>query len=115
MLKSPHALRCAEPDRKTLEEWARSRTQEARLVERAKMILQCVQGHAVSDIARRLRVRPNTVIDWRRRFEREGVPACGSPRHIAAACPGADDLPDQVRLRVQIGRASCRERVCLAG
>lgn len=31
MPKSPHRLHCSEPDRKTLEEWARSRTQEARL------------------------------------------------------------------------------------
>lgn len=91
MPKSPHALRCAEPDRKTLEEWARSRTQEARLVERAKMILQCVQGHAVSDIARRLRVRPNTVIDWRRRFEREGVPGLADrPRPGKPQRYGAD-------------------------
>ena len=50
MPKPPHTLRCSEPDRKTLEAWARSRTQEARLVERAT-ILQCVQGHSVSDIA----------------------------------------------------------------
>lgn len=90
MPKPPHTLRCSEPDRKTLEEWARSRTQEARLVERAKMILQCVQGHSVSDIARRLRVRPNTVIDWRRRFDREGVigladrPRPGKPRQYGA-------------------------------
>lgn len=90
MPKQPRTLRCSEPDRKTLEEWARSRTQEARLVERAKIIMQCVQGHAVSDIARRLRVRPNTVIDWRRRFEREGLtgladrPRPGKPRRYGA-------------------------------
>lgn len=90
MPKTSHTLRCSEPDRKTLEEWARSRTQEARLVERAKIILQCVQGHSVSDIARRLRVRPNTVIDWRRRFDREGVigladrPRPGKPRQYGA-------------------------------
>lgn len=52
MPKPPHTLRCSEPDWKTLEEWARSRTQEARLVERAKIILQCVRGYSVSDIAR---------------------------------------------------------------
>jgi len=46
--KPSHTLRWSEPDRKTLEEWARSRTQDARLVERAKMILPCVQGHSVS-------------------------------------------------------------------
>jgi transposase len=46
---------------------------EARLVERANIILGCIQGEPVSQIARRLRIRPNTVIDWRRRFEREGL------------------------------------------
>lgn len=92
MPKPPHTVRCSERDRKTLEAWARSRTQEARLLERAKMILQCVQGHSVSDIARRVRVRPNTGIDWRRRFEREGVsgladrPRPGKPRRYGADC-----------------------------
>ena len=90
MRTPPRTLRCSEPDRKTLEEWARSRTQETRLVERDKMILQCVQGHSVRDIARRLRVRPNTVTDWRRRFERDGVPGLadrprpGKPRQYGA-------------------------------
>jgi transposase len=84
------ATLCSEQDRKTLEEWARSRTQEARLVERGKIILHCGQGQSVSDIARRLSVRPNTVIDWRRRFEREGVtgladrPRPGKPRRYGA-------------------------------
>jgi len=90
MPQQPRTLRCSEQDRRTLEEWARSRTQEARLVERAKIILQCVQGHSVSEIARSVRVRPNTVIDWRRRFEREGLtglvdrPRPGKPRRYGA-------------------------------
>lgn len=90
MPKQPRMLGCSEPDRKTLEGWARSRTREARLVERAKIILQCVQGDSVSGIARRLHLRPNTVIDWRRRFEREGLsgladrPRSGRPRRYGA-------------------------------
>jgi transposase len=56
-----------------LEEWARSRTIEARLSERAKIILRCLQGERVSRIARGMKIRPNTVIDWRHRFEREGI------------------------------------------
>jgi transposase len=73
MPKQPQTLSCSDQDRKVLEEWARSRTQEARLVERARIIVQCLQGNSVSEIARSLKVRPNTVIDWRRRFEREGL------------------------------------------
>jgi transposase len=56
-----------------LESWARSRTLGARLVERARIILGCLEGKAVSAIAQELKVRPNTVIDWRRRFESEGM------------------------------------------
>lgn len=65
---------CSQEDLAILIAWSRSKTMEARLVERAKMILGCIEGEPVSQIARRLHVRPNTVIDWRRRLEREGLP-----------------------------------------
>ena len=57
-------------------------------MKRAKMILYCVRGHSVSDNAGRLRVRPSTVLDWRRRFGPEGVtgladlPRPGKPRRM---------------------------------
>ncbi|MBI1748606.1 MAG: helix-turn-helix domain-containing protein [Acidobacteria bacterium] len=63
---------CSEEDRKTLETWSRSKTMESRLVDRARIVLGCLAGEPVSQMARRLRVRPNTVIDWRGRFAREG-------------------------------------------
>jgi transposase len=65
---------CSQEDLAILIAWSRNKTMEVRLVERARMILGCIEGEAVSQIARRLRVRPNTVIDWRRRFVREGLP-----------------------------------------
>jgi transposase len=77
---------CSDDDRKTLKEWANSRTQELRLVERAKIILGCLDGESVSAIARGLQIRPNTVIEWRSRFEKEGIaglydkPRAGRPR-----------------------------------
>jgi transposase len=70
MAPIPH---CSEADRQVLEDWARSRTMEARLVERARIVLGCLEGQPVSGIALRLKVRPNTVIDWRRRFETNGI------------------------------------------
>jgi len=33
----------------------------------------CLEGKPVSAVADSLNVRPNTVIDWRRRFEAEGI------------------------------------------
>jgi transposase len=64
---------CSELDRKILEQLAHSRTEEARIVERAKIILKCLQGEKVHSIARELKVRPNTVIEWRRRFDKQGI------------------------------------------
>jgi transposase len=46
---------------------------EARLVQRAKIILKCLEGKPHRQIARELEIRPNTVSDWRRRFESEGI------------------------------------------
>ncbi|UCZ56567.1 IS630 family transposase [Desulfurispirillum indicum] len=78
--------RCSEEDRRTIEEWASSRTIEARLVERAKIIKKCLAGLPVGQIAADLSIRPNTVIGWRKRFEEQGInglndrPRSGKPR-----------------------------------
>ena len=81
---------CSENDRKALEQLARSRTEEARLVERAKIILKCLDGERVHKIAKDLQIRPNTVIEWRRRFEKQGIkglkdrPRSGKPARYDA-------------------------------
>jgi len=59
--------RCSEQDRRTIEEWGNSLTLEARLVERAKIIKRCLAGVPVGQIAQELKIRPNTVIEWRKR------------------------------------------------
>src|ERR1035441_7757015 len=64
---------CSPGDLATLTSWSSSRTLEARLVERARIVLRCIDGAEVKDIARALGIRPNTVIDWRRRFVAEGI------------------------------------------
>lgn len=73
MPRTARMAKISEDDRRTLEEWARSRTREVRVVERARMVLACVEGRRIKDIAREMRVRANTVIRWRRRFEEEGI------------------------------------------
>jgi transposase len=90
MPKKPPIPSCSEEDRKTLDKWTQSRTMEARLVERAKIIVKCLEGEGVAEIARNLKIRPNTVIEWRRRFEREGIkglrdrPRSGKPKQYNA-------------------------------
>lgn len=60
-------------DRNNLEKMANSRTQEARLVERARIVLMCLEGKKISEIAGHFHTRPNTVIKWRNRFAESGV------------------------------------------
>ncbi len=64
---------CTEKDREALEQMVHSRTEEVRMVERAKIIIKCLEGERVHKIAKDLHIRPNTVIQWRRRFERDGI------------------------------------------
>lgn len=64
---------CDEESRKTLERWGASRTQESRLVERARIVLGCLSGERNDQIAARMHLRPNTVSKWRRRFAEMGL------------------------------------------
>lgn len=87
MSRKAKPLVCSEQDKSALQAIARDRGAQARLVERARIVLECAAGVPVKDIAQRLRVRPNTVIDRRRRFERDGMaalydrPRPGKPVH----------------------------------
>lgn len=73
MPKTAPKLTCDCETREKLEQMAHSRTGEARAVERARIVLGCLDGKPVSQVARELGIRPNTVIDWRMRFERDGL------------------------------------------
>jgi transposase len=100
---------CSENDRKTLDQLARSRTEEARLVERAKIILKCLAGERVHKIAKDLHVRPNTVIEWRSRFEKHGIkglkdrPRSGKPARYNAQF--RDDVLSTLELPPPAGQA----------
>jgi len=73
MSKRARILTCDEEQRKAIGLLSASRTAEVRMVERAKMIMGCLEGKPLVLIARELGVRPNTVIEWRERFARFGV------------------------------------------
>lgn len=51
----------------------RSRTEEIRLVERAKIILCCLSGKRNDEVAAELGTQPVTVGLWRRRFAAQGL------------------------------------------
>jgi transposase len=67
------ALSCSAEQRTELMNLARSRTEEARLVERAKIVLACLDGKRNDEVSRELGVRPNTVGLWRKRFAARGI------------------------------------------
>lgn len=67
------AISCATKDRKELERLSKSRTDEARLVERAKIVLACLDGKRNDETAVELGVRPGTVSLWCGRFAVQGL------------------------------------------
>jgi transposase len=67
------SINCTDKDRCELERLSTSRTDEARMVERAKLVMGCLAGKRNDEIAAELGIRPGTVGIWRRRFAAEGL------------------------------------------
>ena len=59
--------------KKTLEQWARSRSLPARQVERAKVVLSAAEGKTDLEIAAALRIGNHKVARWRKRFLNLGL------------------------------------------
>src|SRR5208337_2570631 len=89
MAKSAPAISCDPGDRQELARLAGSRTESRPMVERAQIILGCLAGKRVTEIARACRTRPNTVIKWRQRFAQSGLAGLrDAPRPGAAPVYG---------------------------
>ena len=67
------ALSCTAEQRAELMALARSRTEETRLVERAKIVLACLEGKRNDAVGREFGVRPNRVGLRRKRFAATGL------------------------------------------
>jgi DNA-directed RNA polymerase specialized sigma24 family protein len=61
-------LECSVEDKASLLALANSRTAKAHAVERARIILACLEGKEIQQAARQLSVSVATVAKWRRRF-----------------------------------------------
>src|SRR5579863_2444016 len=66
-------LECSVEDRAGLMALMNSRTAEARAVDRARIILACLEGKEIQQVARDLRVSVPSVSKWRRRFSLWGL------------------------------------------
>lgn len=90
MARNAATISCSPEDRQELERLAASRTESKQMVERARIILGCLDGKRVQEVARRCQTRPNTVIKWRQRFASQGLKGLqDAPR------PGAKRLYDE--------------------
>jgi len=105
-------IEITEEDRAVLERTVRSRTAEARMVERSRIVLEAGEGRSAAEIGRRVGCSTNTAKKWRGRFERDGLeglsdlPRPGKPlvhgaevraRLIAKACTRPEPTPEGVR------------------
>src|SRR5579862_4509180 len=61
-------LECSAEDKASLVAISKSRSEEARTVERARVILACLDGKEIQQVAWELGVSIPTVTKWRRRF-----------------------------------------------
>lgn len=99
MSRVARPVTCSEEDRVRLERLSASRAEEARLVERARIVLGCLAGERNDQIASRLQLQAATVALWRNRFLTGGIAALGDlPR------PGKPPTYDKVDLRSRILR-----------
>src|SRR2546425_4276067 len=73
MPKHAPELECSIEDKASLVAITKSRTAEARAVERARIILACLEGKEIQQVARELRVSVPSVTKWRERFSLWGL------------------------------------------
>src|SRR5258708_8838022 len=66
-------------DRDAVARRARSRTAQARQVERAKVVLAALEGEGVGAIAARWHLSPATVYLWLHRYEEQGLAGRADP------------------------------------
>ena len=91
MARKAKRIECDGKTRQTLETMAKSHSEEARLVRRSRIVLGCLDGKQIKDIASELGEQADVIIKWRGRFEAEGVaglrdaPRPGKPVTYGAA------------------------------
>ena len=73
MGRKAQIIQCTTEIRKELERISRSLNEEIRLVRRAKIILGCLDGKRIIDIAKDLNEQECVIIKWRDRFASQGI------------------------------------------
>ena len=74
MPRHASALECLAETRAELIAISRSRTAEVRMVERARIVLACLEGKEIQQVAQEVGASVPTVSKWRSRFAHDGIP-----------------------------------------
>jgi transposase len=73
MARTAKTVRCSKQVQRELERIANSQKAELRLVRRTKMVLGCIEGKRIIDIAAELDEQEDVIIKWRDRFMLNGI------------------------------------------
>jgi transposase len=73
MSRTAREITCDAKTRKELERLGNSQTAEVRVSRRAKIILACLDGKRIKDIAATLHEQSDVIIKWRERFSENGI------------------------------------------
>jgi len=73
MARTAPTISCGPGEREELQKLAARRTGPKQMIERAQIILGCLEGKSVQAVADQCHTRPNTVIKWRQRFVNQGL------------------------------------------
>jgi hypothetical protein len=95
-------IELSDEDQRRLEALTRKGTAEARMVERARIVLAAAAGVNNADIADDLAIALNTVIKWRKRFFEEGIVGPRRPQTLGtteAFFPSGDGRGQGVGVR----------------
>lgn len=93
MSRTAVALSCSAPVLEELKRMARGRGAQAQFVERARIVLACLQGKRNDLVARELGLEAATVARWRKRFAENGIeglqnkPRAGRPPWLGPEFP----------------------------
>ena len=103
MARVAATVTCSDQERKELERLGASRTEQARIVERARIVLGCLAGERNDQIASRMKVQSNTVAIWRKRFLEGGIKALGDrARSGKPPIYVASDLRERIRKQLEL-------------
>ena len=99
MARYSKPLQVSEEDLRELEEYSQNNPDEKKR-KRAALVLEIAKGGTVMEVSERLKVRPNSILDWKKRYEENGLAGFENlPRGKSKDTYGAD-FDDRLRAAV---------------